>query len=96
MLFHLLIVGHKAITMRQACLASTSNNKRTVPTAIFSAYGCHTLNLCGNDAAECIPVAITSEPYKQYTPYSVEATRGGKYWQSGLVVCFMACLVPNG
>ena len=29
------------------------------PTAIFSPCGCHTLNLCGNDAAECIPEAIT-------------------------------------
>ena len=28
-------------------------------TAIFSPCGCHTLNLCGNDAAECIPEAIT-------------------------------------
>ena len=29
------------------------------PEAIFSPCGCHTLNLCGNDAAECIPEAIT-------------------------------------
>ncbi|XP_013781317.1 uncharacterized protein LOC106465628 [Limulus polyphemus] len=28
-------------------------------TAIFSPCGCHTLNLCGNDAAECTPEAIT-------------------------------------
>ena len=26
--------------------------------AIFSPCGCHTLNLCGNDAAECLPEAI--------------------------------------
>ena len=29
------------------------------PTAIFSPCGCHSLDLCGNDAAECIPEAIT-------------------------------------
>ena len=29
------------------------------PTAMFSACGCHTLNLCGSDAADCIPEAIT-------------------------------------
>ena len=27
--------------------------------AIFSPCGCHTLNLCGNDAAECLPEAVT-------------------------------------
>ena len=27
--------------------------------AIFSPYGCHTIYLCGNDAAECLPEAIT-------------------------------------
>ena len=27
--------------------------------AMFSPCGCHTLNLCGYDAAECIPEAIT-------------------------------------
>ena len=26
--------------------------------AIFSPCGCHTLNLCGNDAAECLPEAV--------------------------------------
>ena len=29
------------------------------PTAIFSPCDCRTLNLCGNDAAECIPEAST-------------------------------------
>ena len=29
------------------------------PMAILSPCGCHTLNLCGNDAAECLPEAIT-------------------------------------
>ena len=33
--------------------------KEQYPSAIFSPCGCHTLNLCGNDAAECIPEAIT-------------------------------------
>ena len=33
--------------------------KEQYPTATFSPYGCHTLNLCGYDAAECIPEAIT-------------------------------------
>ena len=27
--------------------------------ALFSPCGCHTLNLCGNDAAECLPEEIT-------------------------------------
>ena len=27
--------------------------------SIFSPCGCHTLNLCGNDAAECLPEVIT-------------------------------------
>ena len=27
--------------------------------SIFSPCGCHNLNLCGNDAAECLPEAIT-------------------------------------
>ena len=27
--------------------------------ALFSPCGCHSLSLCGNDAAECIPAAIT-------------------------------------
>ena len=27
--------------------------------AIFSTCGCHALNLCGNDAAECLPESIT-------------------------------------
>ncbi|XP_047132442.1 uncharacterized protein LOC124811172 [Hydra vulgaris] len=29
------------------------------PLALFSPCGCHTLNLVGNDAAECIPEAVT-------------------------------------
>ena len=33
--------------------------KEQYPTAIFSPCGCHTCNRCGNDAAECIPEAIT-------------------------------------
>ena len=33
--------------------------KEQYPTAIFSPCGCHTLNLYGNDAAECIPEAST-------------------------------------
>ena len=33
--------------------------KEQCPTAIFSPCGCHTLNLCGNDAAECVPEATT-------------------------------------
>ena len=38
----------------------------------------------------------TSELFKQYTPYSVAAPRGGKYWQSGLVVRIMAYLAQDG
>ena len=33
--------------------------KEQYPTAIFSPCGCHKLNLCGNDAAECISEAST-------------------------------------
>ena len=33
--------------------------KEQNPTAVFSPCGSHTLNSCGNDAAECIPEAIT-------------------------------------
>ena len=33
--------------------------KERYPTAIFSPCGCHTLNLCGNDTAECIPETST-------------------------------------
>ena len=33
--------------------------KEQFPTAIFSPCHCHTLNLCCNNAAECIPVLIT-------------------------------------
>ena len=33
--------------------------KEQYPTVIFSPCGCHTLNLCSNDAAECIPEANT-------------------------------------
>ena len=33
--------------------------KELYPTAILSPCGCHKHNLCGNDAAECIPEAIT-------------------------------------
>ncbi|CAL4068470.1 unnamed protein product [Meganyctiphanes norvegica] len=33
--------------------------KEQCSTAMFSPCGCHTLNLCGNDAAECVPEAIT-------------------------------------
>jgi hypothetical protein len=29
------------------------------PAAIFSPYGCHTLNLCGNDAAESVTEAVS-------------------------------------
>ena len=29
------------------------------PTAVFSPCGCHTLNLCGNDAAQSLPEAVT-------------------------------------
>ena len=32
--------------------------KEQYPSAIFSPYGCHTPNLCGNNAAVCIPEAI--------------------------------------
>ena len=38
----------------------------------------------------------TSELYKQYTPYSVAAPRGGRHWQGGLVVRFMAFLKLDG
>ena len=33
--------------------------KEQYPAAMFSPCGYHTLNLCGNDVAECIPEAIT-------------------------------------
>ena len=33
--------------------------KEQQPPAKFSLCGCHTLNLCGTDAVECIPEAIT-------------------------------------
>ena len=33
--------------------------KEQCPNAIFSPCSCHTLNLCGNDTAECIPESIT-------------------------------------
>ena len=33
--------------------------KKQYPTAIFSPCGCHTFNLCRNDAAECISEAST-------------------------------------
>ena len=33
--------------------------KERCPTAIFSPCGCHTLNLCDSDAAECVPEATT-------------------------------------
>ena len=33
--------------------------KEQYPTAIFSSCAWHTLNLCGNDGAECIPEAST-------------------------------------
>ena len=67
------------------------------PTAIFSPFGCHTLDSCDNDAAERIPEAIIYFGTIQiiYTPYSVAAPRGGKYWQSELVLRFMAYLAPD-
>ena len=38
----------------------TSNNKKKqYHSAIFSPCGCHTLNLCGNNATECIAEAST-------------------------------------
>ena len=33
--------------------------KEQYPTTIFSPCGCHTFNLCGNDAADCISEAST-------------------------------------
>ena len=64
MLFHLLIVGHKVMTMRQTCQANTYNGAQAIikeqyPTAMFSPCGCYTPNLCGNNAAECISEAST-------------------------------------
>ena len=39
--------------------------------------------------------STTSELYKQYTPYSVAATTGGIFWQSGLVVRLMTYLARD-
>ena len=70
MLFHLLIVGHKVMTMPQDdVITSGKYNARNdmqekikdqYPTVIFSPCDCHTLNLCGKDAAKCIPKANIS------------------------------------
>ena len=46
-----------SISGKYNCAQATIKEQN--PTAIFSPCGCHTLNLCGNDAAECIPEAIT-------------------------------------
>ena len=67
MLFHWMIVGHKATTMRQAghqntlvyMIIAMIIEQYPTTTAIFSPCGCHTRNLCGNDAADCIPEAVT-------------------------------------
>ena len=58
--------------------------KEQYPTAIFSPCGCPTLNLCGNDAAECIPEASTGTYFGTIQtiysiPYLVAAPRDGKY-----------------
>ena len=72
--------------------------KEQYTTAMFSPCGCHTLNLCNNNAAECtvfqkqVPIL---KLYKQYTLYLVAASRGGKYYQSELVLGFMAYLAPD-
>jgi len=45
--------------MSRKCHGAQAIIKEQYPTAIFYSCGCHTLNLCGNDAAECIPEAGT-------------------------------------
>ena len=40
-------------------LCAEAKIKKQNSEAIFSPCGCHTLNLCGNDAAECLPEEIT-------------------------------------
>ena len=70
--------------------------KEQNPTAIFSLCGCHTLNLCGNDAAECILKSSTYFGTLQTICYSAAAPIDEKQEQSGLVFCFMAYLASNG
>ena len=68
--------------------------KEQYPTAMFSLCGWHTLNLCGNGAAECIPEAITYYANNihliQLQPKEV------KILANGLVVRFMAYLASDG
>ena len=55
--------GGKHFRQIQWCTSNNNNKKykkyQEYPPAMFSPCGCHTLNLCGNDAAECTPEAIT-------------------------------------
>ena len=55
----MLIVGHNGANMSGKYNGSQEIIKEQFPTAMFSPCGYHTINLCGNDAAECIPRAIT-------------------------------------
>lgn len=65
--------------------------------AIFSPCGFHTLNLCGNDDAECIPEAITFFGTIQTVYHcSVPVLSAGNYYKTVLVVLFMVCLKQDG
>ena len=48
-----------AASMSGKCNGAQAIIKEQYPIAIFSSCSCRTLNLCGNDAAECIPEAST-------------------------------------
>ena len=52
-------VYDNAANMSGKCNGARAIINEQYPTAIFSPCGCHTLNSCSNDAAECIPKAIT-------------------------------------
>ena len=48
-----------AANMAEKCKGAQAKTEKQNSVTIFSSFGCHNLNLCGNVAAECLPEAIT-------------------------------------
>ena len=98
MLLHLLIVGHKAMTMRHVRQIEwgTSNNKRSslllFSIFVVAAHVIHVAMMLLNVFQKQSP---TSELYIQYTPYSFAFPIGGTFWKSGYFGRFMICQAPD-
>ena len=74
-----------------------SNLKRKNPLCLFSPCGCHSLNLCGSDAAACCKEVVTFLGwYRQYIIFARAVPNAGRYLRVTLRHFFMVYLELGG